>query len=105
MLFLRVLGKTLLFIAFLALAYDGARILATPSRGVSLTSLSTHLNTYLPGAREGLERFLHGHSADTAWTAIAEPLLGLPVSILFGALGAVLFLAGYRKPPPEITGD
>jgi hypothetical protein len=105
MLFLRLLGKSLLFIAFVALAYDGARILATPGEGLLLTSLSTHLNTHFPQAREGLERFFLDHAPAYLWNGIIEPMLVLPVSILFGALGAFVFMAGYRRPPPEIVGD
>ncbi len=105
MLFLRVLGKTLLFAAFVALAYDGARILATPGEGLMLTSLSTHLKTYIPNGREDLEQFFLANAPEYVWTGIVQPLLVLPVSIVFGVLGAVLFLAGYRRPPPEILAD
>lgn len=105
MLFLRILGKTLLFAAFIALAYDGTRILATPNSGLLLTSLSTYLKTYVPGAWENLEQFFIAHSPEYVWTGFAEPLLRLPVSILSAVVGALLFLAGYRKPPPEIVRD
>ena len=104
MLFLRLLGKMLLFVAFLALAYDGARILASPGRGLLFTSLSTHLN-HIPQGREMLEGFFLTHAPPYLWNGIVEPMLVLPVSILFGAAGALIFLAGYRRPPPEITGD
>jgi hypothetical protein len=103
MLFLRVLGKTLLIVAFVALTYDGVRILATPGEGVLLTPLFTHLKTHIPGALESLERLFLFLGAPYLWAGIARPLLGLPASLLFGALGALLFLAGYRKPPPEIV--
>ena len=105
MLFLRVVGKTLLIVAFIALAYDGVRILATPNEGLLLTSLSEHLKTYVPNGRENLERFFLSSGPSYVWTGIIEPMLAMPVSILFGALGTLLFLAGYRKPPPEIVGD
>ena len=104
MLFLRLLGKMLLFAAFLALAYDGARILASPGEGLLFTSLSTHLN-HIPQGREMLEGFFLTHAPPYLWNGIVEPMLVLPVSILFGAAGALIFLAGYRRPPPEITGD
>jgi len=104
MLFLRLLGKMLLFAAFLALAYDGARILASPGGGLLFTSLSTHLN-HIPQGREMLEGFFLTHAPPYLWNGIVEPMLVLPVSILFGAAGALIFLAGYRRPPPEITGD
>jgi hypothetical protein len=105
MLFLRLLGKCLLFAAFAALAYDGARVLATPGEGLLLTSLSTHLKTYIPQGRESLERFFLEHGPAYLWNGIVEPMLVLPVSILFGVLGALLFMAGYRRPPPEIVSD
>jgi len=105
MLFLRVFGKALMFIAFIAAAYDGARNLATPNQGVLLTSLSTHLNTYIQNSGENLSRFFLANVPATVWTYMLEPLLHLPVSVVFGALGAAIFLAGYRRPPPEITGD
>ena len=104
MLFLRLLGKMLLFAAFLALAYDGARILASPGGGLLFTSLSTHLN-HIPQGREMLEGFFLTHAPPYLWNGIVEPMLVLPVSILFGAAGALIFLAGYRRPTPEITGD
>ncbi len=104
MLFLRLLGKTLLFGAFVALAYDGARILASPGQGLLLTSLSTHLK-YIPQSRENLESFFLSHAPAYLWNGIVEPLLVLPVSILFGVLGALFFMAGYRRPPPEIVSD
>jgi len=104
MLFLRLLGKMLLFAAFLALAYDGARILASPGGGLLFTSLSTHLN-HIPQGREMLEGFFLTHAPPYLWNGIVEPMLVLPVSILFGAVGALIFLAGYRRPAPEITGD
>ena len=104
MLFLRLLGKTLLLAAFAALAYDGARILASPGEGLLFTSLSTHLKQ-IPQGREMLEGFFLNHAPLYLWNGIIEPMLVLPVSILFGAAGALIFLAGYRRPPPEIVGE
>ncbi|MGO9546954.1 MAG: hypothetical protein ACLPPF_19440 [Rhodomicrobium sp.] len=105
MLFLRVLGKILLAAAFVAFAYDGAHILATPSEGLELASISTYLKTYIPNGRESLEQFFLARGSDYVWTGLVQPLLVLPVSILLGGLGALLFLAGYRRPPPEIITD
>ena len=104
MLFLRILGKILLLGAFVALAYDGMRVLASPGEGLLLTSLSMHLKR-IPQGREMLESFFLSHAPAYVWNGIVEPMLVLPVSILFGAAGALLFMAGYRRPPPEITGD
>jgi hypothetical protein len=105
MLFLRLLGKLLLIAAFLALAYDGARMIATPNEGLPLTSISAYLNTYAPHVRENLERFFLDHGSEGLWKNAVEPMLALPVSLLFVILGALIFLAGYRRPPPEIIGE
>jgi hypothetical protein len=104
MLFLRLLGKTLLIGAFLALVYDGVRILASPGQGLLLTSLSAHLQT-IPKAREAVEAFFLTHAPAFLWKDIVEPLLLMPVSLLLGLCGALIFLAGYRRPPPEIASD
>jgi len=105
MLFFRTLGKLLLFVAFLALAYDGARMLATPGEGLFLTSLSKHLRTHAPGAQESLQKFIEAHAPNYLWHGLVEPLLILPLSIVCGGLGAFMFLTGYRPPPPEIVSD
>jgi hypothetical protein len=105
MLFLRLLGKTLLLIAFVALAYDGARMLASPGDGLLLTSFSKHLKANFPQAQESLQQFALENGPAYLWNGIIEPMLVLPVSILFGALGSIFFLAGYRRPPPEIVSD
>lgn len=103
MLFLRVAGRMLLFAAFVAFAYDGARVLANPGQGLLFTSLSSHLR-HIPHARETLESFFLNHAPAYLWNGIVEPLLVLPVSILFGAAGVLFFLAGHRRPHPEIAG-
>ncbi len=104
MLFLRLSGKTLLLAAFAALAYDGVRILASPGEGLLFTSLSTHLN-HIPHGREMMEGFFLNHAPPYLWNNIVEPMLVLPVSILFAAAGALIFLAGYRRPPPDIVEE
>ncbi len=101
---LRLVGIALLLGAFVALAFDGVRILASPGQGLLLTSLSTHLKS-VPQGRETLESFFLSHAPAYLWEGIVEPMLVLPVSLLFGAFGALIFLAGYRRPPPEIAGD
>lgn len=104
MLLLRLLGRTLLIGAFLAMAYDGVRSLASPGQGLLLKSLSTHVKT-IPQGQESLQAFLLSHAPAFVWNGIVEPLLVLPVSLLLGLAGALTFLAGYRRPPPEIAGD
>lgn len=36
---------------------------------------------------------------------VVEPLMTLPISLVLGTAGAILFLLGYRRPPPEIVSD
>lgn len=97
MLLLRASGRALLLAAFLALAYDGARILASPGKGLIFTSLSTFLRD-IPQGREMLEGFFLNYAPPYLWNGIVEPMLVLPVSILFGATGALMYLAGYSQP-------
>lgn len=102
MLLLRLFGKILLLIAFVAFAYDGARVLASPGQGLLLTSISKHMHGRAPGTKEALQQWTVSHAPSYIWSCIVEPLLVLPVSILCAALGALMYLAGYRRPPPEI---
>ena len=104
MLLLRVSGRTLLLAAFLALAYDGARVLASPGKGLIFTSLSTYLRD-IPQGREMLESFLLNYAPPYLWNGIVEPMLVLPVSILFGAAGALIYLAGYSGQRPKIASE
>lgn len=104
MLFFRVVGSTLLFIAFLALAYDGARFLASPGGGLLFTSLSTQLRA-IPHGREMLEGFFQAYAPAFVWNRIVEPMLVLPVSLLFGAAGALIYLAGYRQSSPQVPAE
>src|SRR5271165_4153221 len=105
MLFLRVMGKALLFIAFVALAYDGARSLATPAQGIALSSFGSYLRAYSPEGRQWLQDFFTGNGPSYLWTGLIEPMMVLPVSILLSVFGTLLLLAGYRKPPPEIVRE
>lgn len=99
------MGKALLFAAFLTAAYDGAHSIAAPKQGLLLTPLSAYLNSYIPGSVDDLGRFFLANGPSYVWTALMQPLLESPLCILFAALGALIFLAGYRRPPPEIAGD
>jgi hypothetical protein len=105
MVFLRILGKALLFLAFAAMAFDGARNLATPGQGLLLASVSTHLETYLPGSVASMENFFLSSGLAWVWNLIITPLFGLPLSLLLAVLGTAVFLAGYRKPPPVLYSD
>lgn len=105
MILLRLLGKLLLFLAFVALAYDGTHMLASPRAGLLLGSLSSYLQKLNPGGPENLKSFFLGHAPAYIWSGLIEPMLVLPVCILFGVLGVLLFFSGYRRPPPEIVSD
>jgi hypothetical protein len=99
------LGKALLFLAFAALAFDGARNLAAPGQGLLLASASTHLKTFFPGSGASLESFFLASGQAWVWNIVVAPLLWMPLSLLLAALGTALFLAGYRRPPPVLSCD
>jgi hypothetical protein len=105
MFFLRMLGRILLFIALAAAAADGVRTIASPGQGLLMTSLSMHLQAYMPDAQKNLEAFFLAYAPSYFWYGIVEPMLVIPVSLLFSLFGVLLFLAGYRRPAPEIVGE
>jgi len=105
MVFLRTLGKALLFLAFAAMAFDGARNLATPGQGLLLASVSTHLKTYFPSAAASLENFFLGGGSAWFWKLLLMPLLAMPLSLLLAALGTAIFLAGYQRTRPALYSD
>lgn len=101
----RVLGKLLLALAFGALAFDGARMLATPGGGLMLASLSDHFAVYAQGTEAELREYLLSAAPPFVWNSLVGPMLAFPLSFLLGSLGAILFLFGYRRPPPVIVSD
>ncbi|MGA7323072.1 MAG: hypothetical protein WBX25_00980 [Rhodomicrobium sp.] len=105
MLLLRLLGTLLLFLAFAALAYDGTHMLASPRGGLLLGSLSSYLQKLAPAALESLKEYFLGNAPAYLWNGLIEPMLVLPVCILFGVIGALFFFSGYRHPAPEIVSD
>jgi hypothetical protein len=105
MLFLRALGKTLLFLAFLALAFDGARSLATPDQGLLFASASTDLKVFLPGGAADLQQKFLLIGPSWFWTVFIGPLLLLPMWMLLGGLGAALYMAGFRQPLPVLYSE
>jgi hypothetical protein len=105
MLFLRALGKTLLFLAFIALAFDGARSLSTPDQGLLFSSAATDLKVFLPNGAADLQRLFLLIGPSWFWTVFIAPLLLLPFWLLLGGLGAALYLAGFRKPQPLLYGE
>ncbi len=105
MLFLRLMGRLLLLLAFIALAYDGACEIATPGRDFFFSSAAAQLHVSFPLFEGALQRFFNDNGLRSLWSAFVSPLLALPPFIVFGALGSGLFMAGYRRPPPEFLSD
>jgi hypothetical protein len=105
MFILRAAGFTLLIIGLLALAYDGARMIATPSRGFRLTSIAGSLQSRATQSSADVKKGNDGEASGGNWLAVIfSPITGMPLSLLCSGAGALLFLAGYRPPPPEIVG-
>ncbi len=102
---LRVFGKLFLALAFAALAFDGARMLATPDEGLFLASLRDHFAVYAKDAEPAFRDAVLAFLPDFVWRWLLEPLLAAPVSLVLAGIGTVLFLLGYRRPPPEIVSE
>ncbi len=102
---LRAFGRLFLMVALVSAAIDGARAIATPSDGLAFTSLDGYFAAYAPQARGAIQSFFLANAPVSVWTGFVAPLLELPVSLLSATLGVILFLAGYRPPPPEIVSE
>jgi hypothetical protein len=92
----------LLCLAFATLALDGTRMLAN---GVpSASSLRTIMQLIDSTTYDAFQSAMRD-SIPYLWTTVLLPLIVLPAWMVLGGLGALLFLTGYKPPPPEIIAD
>lgn len=104
MLILRATGIILMLLATGALAYDGARILASRS-GLIVTSLREHWAALDAASLKLSQDFIQQNLHPYLWDPIAATFLSLPAWLALGLAGAALFLLGYRRKPPQIVPD
>ncbi len=87
----RLTGLFALAGAVIALVVDGAKSLAASA--LVLTSLGEAWGAASPGSLAAARSGLAAHLGRVAADAVAGAIMALPVSLFFGALGALLVLA------------
>ena len=87
----RLTGLFALAGAVIALVVDGAKSVAASA--LVLTSLGEAWIAASPGSLAALETNLATHLGQVAADALVGAIMALPVSLFFGALGALLVLA------------
>ncbi|SHF67431.1 hypothetical protein SAMN02745157_2715 [Kaistia soli DSM 19436] len=90
-LFVRLGGLFALAGAVIALVVDGTKSIAASA--LVLTPLSEAWLAVNSVSLGRAESFIEGHLGRFAWEPLATALLGLPVWLVFGAIGALLLLA------------
>ncbi len=98
--FLRLVGYFFLCVAIAALAYDGMRMIADNGR-LAFTSVEQHWITLAPASFEAARAFVE-HINSYLWSPLLMTVLILPAWVVFGGLGTLIYLAGYRPPRPSI---
>lgn len=94
--FLRFFGYLLLCVALVALAFDGARMLADNGRLV-FTSVYQHWATLSPGSLAWAQNWVEGFGS-YLWSPVAMTVLLLPAWFVTAGAGVLIYLAGYRPP-------
>jgi hypothetical protein len=97
---LRLLGYFFLCLAMAAIAYDGMRMIADNGQ-FAFTSLKQHWMTINPGSVETARAAVEQISP-YLWSPLITALLVLPAWMVLCAVGALIYLAGYRPPRPSI---
>lgn len=98
----RIAGMALLCLAVATLAFDGTRMLANGT--LSVSSIRSIMLVIDPPAYDAFQSAIR-ESFPHLWTTVLLPLIVLPAWMVLGGLGSLLFLTGYRSPPPEIIAD
>jgi ABC-type glycerol-3-phosphate transport system permease component len=98
---LRLIGVWFLLLAFIAIIYDGTRILADDG-AIVFTSVSEHWRAANPGSLAAAEAAVSEHIGAWFWNSVIAALIALPAWAVTGALGAGIYLLGYRRKRLEV---
>lgn len=98
--FLRFLGYLFLCGALAAAAFDGARMLADKGE-LAFTSVLQHWQTLNPAGLAAVRQAIEGASS-YLWSPLMMSVLVLPAWMVAGGLGIALYMAGYRRPRPNL---
>jgi hypothetical protein len=93
----RLIGLLLLAGGFIALIVDGTRSIAAGR--VTVTSVSRGASELFPGLYQSIQSSVENVSS-FLWDPMLTTLMLAPVSVAFGALGALLILVSHRRQAP-----
>jgi hypothetical protein len=97
---LRFLGYVLLCLALAATAFDGARMLADKGE-LAFTSVFQHWQTLHPAGLAAAQQAVESVNP-YLWSPLLMTVLVLPAWMVAGGLGIMLYMAGYRRPRPDL---
>lgn len=97
---LRFLGYFFLCVALVAAAFDGARMLADKGE-LAFTSVLQHWQTLHPAGLAAVQQAVEGINSHL-WSPLLMSVLVLPAWMVAGGLGIALYMAGYRRPRPNL---
>ncbi len=98
---LRLIGVWLMLLAFIAVIYDGTRILADDGALV-FTSVLEHWQAVSPGSLSVAETAVSENIGAWFWNSVIAALIALPAWAVTGALGGGIYLLGYRRKRLEV---
>jgi hypothetical protein len=93
----RLIGLLLLAGGFIALIVDGTRSIAAGR--VTVTSVSKGTSQLFPGLYQSMQSSVE-HVSAFLWDPVLTTLMLAPVSVAFGAVGALLILLSHRRQAP-----
>jgi hypothetical protein len=97
---IRSLGLLLLAGGFVSLIVDGTRSLA--GGRLFVTTLRKGATDLFPAALQSIQTSVEQNVAAFLWDPIISTLLLLPVSVGFGALGALLIVLSHKPQEPIV---
>jgi hypothetical protein len=97
---LRFFGYLLLCVALVAAAFDGARMLADKGE-LAFTSVLQHWQTLNPAGLAAMQQAVESINP-YLWSPLLMTVLVLPAWMVAGGLGMAIYIAGYRRPRPDL---
>ena len=97
---LRMLGYLFLCVALAAAAFDGTRMIADKGE-LAFTSVLAHWQNLNPHSLDAAHAAIEGISP-YLWSPLLMTVLVLPSWAVAAGLGIALYMAGYRRPRPNL---
>lgn len=98
----RLLGGWALIVALIALAADVSGYAATAGK---FTSLGRHWFTLSPSTLNLVQAITERYVHPFVWDPVLTGILSWPTFVVFGVLGALLYLAGRKRKRADIFAN